>query len=112
LRAATTAQIDWDLTSWTDAGWNNSPSILSVIQEIVNRGGWAANNYIGLIIKDDGSVSGRSVWGSDYSGGASLAAKLHVEYTTTGRNRVIISSALPMPRSLGTTAAGPGGWFQ
>jgi hypothetical protein len=82
LRAATTAQIDWDLTSWTDAGWNNSTSILSVIQEIVNRSGWAANNYIGLIIKDDGSVSGRSVWGSDYSGGASFAAKLYINYTT------------------------------
>lgn len=82
-RTPTTAKVDWDLSSvsWTEGTFYDSPSIVSVVQEIVSRGSWASDNYIGLIVKDDGTGSGNAHWGSDYSGNSAWGAKLHVEYT-------------------------------
>lgn len=56
----TTAGIDWDFnTTWVAGTRYSSPDVSSVVQEIVNRAGWAASNQIDVLIDwDSGSPSG------------------------------------------------------
>lgn len=52
-RTRTTAQIDWDdIPSWTLGTLYQSPDIKTIIQEIVNLGGWTSGNPI-VIFWDD-----------------------------------------------------------
>ena len=49
----TTARVDWDnIPAWTADIDYNSPSIVSVIQEIVNRAGWSSGNAIVIFWED------------------------------------------------------------
>ncbi|MBA7491643.1 hypothetical protein ES702_02191 [subsurface metagenome] len=54
-RVKTTAKVDWDdvWTHFTDS-WESSPDISAVIQEIINRPGWASGNTLGLFWEYDG----------------------------------------------------------
>lgn len=55
-RARTTAKVDWDISSvWAVGSIQTSPDISTVIQEIVNRSGWVANNSMVIVWSDDGS---------------------------------------------------------
>ena len=53
-RTLTTASASWVPTSWITNSNYNSPSIVSVIQEIVNQGTWASGNAIAIIITGTG----------------------------------------------------------
>ena len=78
-RPHTNASVNWsNLPAWTSVGASvQSPDIAPVVQEIVNRNGWAPGNSLVLFV--DGS--GRRVAVS-YEGSASAAPLLHIEYTT------------------------------
>lgn len=54
-RTPTTAYSAWTIPAWTIDTWYNSPSIVSALQEIVNRGSWASDNAMAFMIMDDGS---------------------------------------------------------
>ncbi len=76
----TTTQVNWDDATWTVSGWNNSPDISSVIQEIVDLG---AVTNLGIFFDDHDnlSTSGNYVYAANaYEAGASTAPKLHIEY--------------------------------
>ncbi len=84
-RTLTTAGVDWDGDPGAD-GWYNSPSLVSVMQELINAYG-LSNQAIQVMHKDDGSTpSGGNyrrsrTWDfSDHTYGA----KLHIEYTAGG----------------------------
>jgi hypothetical protein len=85
-RARTTASVDWDnIPAWTNGVDYNSPGIKTIIQEIVNRSGWASGNAL-VIFWDD--FDDRSTHANDacrlakcYAQGAATAPKLHIEYT-------------------------------
>ncbi len=47
-RAVTTASASWAPTSWTTGTDYNSPSLVGVIQEIVNQGTWASGNALAV----------------------------------------------------------------
>jgi hypothetical protein len=82
-KALTTAYVDWDsVGSWTAGTWYDTPDIKTVIQEIVNRAGWASGNDILILHKDDGSTNGAVRTANPYEDGASFAPKLVIEYTT------------------------------
>ena len=52
-RSRTTASIDWDaISAWTPDTWYESPELLSVVQEIVDLGGWATGQPL-VIFWDD-----------------------------------------------------------
>jgi hypothetical protein len=55
-RPTTTAQVQWSVPNWITAGERGSdqttPSIASIIQEIVNQDGWAGGAIV-LIFRDD-----------------------------------------------------------
>ena len=65
----------------TSAGTRYDFDVTSVLQEIVNRAGWASGNAVTVLWLDNGSTNGISRRWNDYSGGAANAAKLDIDYT-------------------------------
>jgi hypothetical protein len=80
-RARTSAGVSWTIPGWSDATWYDSPSITSVVQEIVNRAGWASGNAMAFFVDDDGSSDSALRKARSWDGAAAYAAKLHIEYT-------------------------------
>ena len=77
-RSRTTAYTAW-LADGIGAGWITGPDITAVIQEIVNRGGWASGNSLVLILKPYNAATKEFRWRS-YDSADGAAAKLHVKY--------------------------------
>ncbi|HEX6813106.1 MAG TPA: hypothetical protein VF384_15900 [Planctomycetota bacterium] len=80
-RPRTTATVAWTPASWTvanEAGPNQrTPNLASVVQEVVNRPGWASGNAMVFVV----TGTGRRI-ASAFDRGASFAARLLVEYQT------------------------------
>ena len=49
FRPRTTNFVEWS-EDWLDPDYNPSPDIKDVIQEIISRPGWVANNYLTLLL--------------------------------------------------------------
>lgn len=80
-RTKTTAAVNWTALA-QGTGFVTSPDIKDVIQEVVDRGGWASGNALTILGDDPQSTyAGASV---DYSGTAASAAKLDVVHTAGG----------------------------
>jgi hypothetical protein len=83
-RARTTASAGWSPVAWTtvnEVGSNEqTPNLAAIIQEIVNRPGWAGGNSLVIIITGTGHRTARS-----YDGEAAGAPLLHMEYSTTSQ---------------------------
>jgi parallel beta helix pectate lyase-like protein/K319-like protein len=79
-RPRTTAQAIWSPPAWAagEAGGNQrTPDLSAVIQEVVNRPGWASGNALVLVINGTGH---RTAWSFD--GLAAGAPLLHIETGT------------------------------
>ena len=98
----TVANVTWDnLPAWTAGNHYVSPNISSVVQEIVNRAGWASGNSIAVFWDDhegrstmptgDSQYYQRSAY--SYDGSAANAPILHVEYTSASAPTVTTQSA-------------------
>lgn len=102
-RSRTAAAVDWDNPgTWTNSGFNDSPSIVSVIQELADSYDPSA---IQILHEDDGSATGsnnRLVY-SSYDAGSTLAPKLHIEYTAAGGGGTF-EDALTLARTAAQTA--------
>ena len=79
-RARTTAQIDWDPTSGAAASLISTPDIKTIIQEIVDRAGWASDNSLALAIDDDGSVTSEYIRCEDFGSDPSEANHLWIRW--------------------------------
>ena len=79
-RPRTTAAVPWSPPPWTvigEAGANQrTPNLAGVIQEIVNRPGWASGNAVAVIITGTGRRTAEA-----FESGAAIAPELHIEYT-------------------------------
>ena len=86
----TSASVSWTIPSMSSGTYYDSSDITTVIQEIVNRPSWAANNDINIILHNS-STGGNwyARWWS-HNKGAAHASKLVVEYSTSS------PSAVPM----------------
>ncbi|MFC1775846.1 PKD domain-containing protein [Pseudomonadota bacterium] len=74
-RATTSEVVAWNnIQAWTKLHYYNSPSLTGIVQELVDRPGWVANNSMVYVIAGTGTRTADS-----YEGG--YAPKLHVEYT-------------------------------
>lgn len=86
-RTKTTATITANLGDWGNWGVGNwvTIDITSVIQEIVNRAGWSANNALAIVIENTGvdnfNYAAMRAW--DYEGNAH-GAKLDIVYSDAG----------------------------
>ncbi|MBA7678007.1 hypothetical protein ES703_86274 [subsurface metagenome] len=81
----TVASVNWDyIQPWVDGVEYTSPDISAIIQEIINRPGWASGNSLAIYWDDHANRStaalmrDRSAYSRDAS--ALLAPKLHIEY--------------------------------
>jgi len=79
----TTAVVTWDFTK-DRSGTVVTTSIVSIIQEIIDRGGWASGNAIQVHVDDDGSATDRYQEVAAVEHPSAAAAILHIEYTEAG----------------------------
>ncbi|MCA9240270.1 MAG: LamG domain-containing protein [Planctomycetales bacterium] len=80
-RPTTSAAAPWTLPNTTAGATLQSPDLTSVIQELVDRPGYAAGNNLALVVTPGTSSTYRLVW--QYDGQPTSVARLHVTYTTT-----------------------------
>ncbi|NJK93844.1 MAG: T9SS type A sorting domain-containing protein [Bacteroidales bacterium] len=80
-RATGSASVNWSPGSWTDGVAYTSPDLKSIIQQIVDRGGWTQNSFIVLTIGAS-TTSKRTARTFDYNGNNSQSPSLSVTYTT------------------------------
>ena len=78
-RPTTSAAVAWKPSAWATGTNYDTPDITSVVQEVVNRSGWAANQSMAFIITGSGSRSANS-----YDGSTSTAPLLHIEWRLGG----------------------------
>ncbi|NMM47567.1 CBM96 family carbohydrate-binding protein [Marinigracilibium pacificum] len=89
-RTTTSASVSWNnVPAWNSAGQagtnQRTPDISSIIQEIVNRGGWISGNNMVLMV--DGTSGKRSA--KTYDGDPSKAPKLVYTYTSSAGARAL-----------------------
>ena len=93
-RSRTTASVQWNSTNlgaangslweWgaTIAGAGNGADLSSIVQEIVDQGGWASNNALVMIYEQHTADSARDLQVQNYETDTTWAAKLHIEYSS------------------------------
>ena len=82
-RTTTSASVTWNPPAWTsgDAGSaQKSPSLNSIIQEVVNRSGWAGDGLTIIITANTGSSSNHRT--------AEVDPVLHIEYSANAEDVV------------------------
>lgn len=84
-RARTTAKTTWTATG-VGAGFVASPSIVTVIQEIVDRAGWASGNDIAIILDGLAAAAFQFV---TFDSAAGNAAKLDIDYTAPAAGSIL-----------------------
>ncbi len=75
-RTSTTASVTWSPSAWTagdETGDQKTPSLNSIIQELVNRAGWAGSNLVIMISANSGSNTDHRTATND--------PVLHIEYS-------------------------------
>lgn len=80
-RTLTTESVRWTSLS-AGTGFQTSPSVIDVIQEVIDRGGWSSGNALSIIGNDPQTVS--AARSHDYSDVSSRAAKLDIDFTAGG----------------------------
>jgi PKD repeat protein len=79
-RPTTLASVGWNIPVWDTINQKHpSPDLSTMVQEVVDRTGWRANNSLAFIITGNGTRTAES-----YDGEPAAAPLLHVEYTTGG----------------------------
>ena len=78
-RPKTTALVTWDnVPAWDKYNEkHHTPNLASIVQEIVDRDGWASGNSLVFLITGSGTRTAES-----YDGESKAAPLLHVEYAT------------------------------
>ncbi|UCC98404.1 MAG: discoidin domain-containing protein [Phycisphaerales bacterium] len=82
-RPTTAAQVQWTVPNWTTVGDQGpdqtTPSIVSIIQEIINQDGWAGGGAIVLMFRDNPANPSLGVRCAE-AGPGDDAALLHISY--------------------------------
>ena len=106
-RPATSASASWSPTAWNSVGESSSaqrtPSLASIVQEIVNRGGWQPNNSMAFVITGSGKRAAAA-----YERLPSQAPLLHIEYDTSAPTPTNTPVA-PTPTPTNTPVSPPQG---
>ena len=112
-RPRTAASASWTPPTWTVVGeasaGQRTPELSALLQEIVNRPGWASGNALALIVTGSGHRTARA-----FEGSAAGAALLHVEFST-GTPLAPVNTAPPTIAGIAeagrTLNATPGTWY-
>ncbi|KKL52345.1 hypothetical protein LCGC14_2286400, partial [marine sediment metagenome] len=92
-RVVTAASVTWKATG-IGTGFIDSPEIKTVIQEIVDRGGWASGNDM-CIVTLPLATAAKAFKTTSYDGDTALASKLHVEFTAAGGETRSLAGSQP-----------------
>ncbi len=103
-RSVTTAQVQWAQAIST--GWRNSPSIVSIIQELVNNNDYSGGAAIQMFHKVNGASTNGCWYYNSQEGSAANAPKLHIEYTTGAPIPDTTPPALSNGQPTGTLTSG------
>jgi hypothetical protein len=120
-RPTTSSAVIWDVTEQWDLTDNHAgqesqyafttPQLASVLQEIVNQGGWASGNSLSIIIKDNGSATHRRViaWERADSDAKLFPARLIIAYEggTTAPTATPTPTNTPTPTPTSTPTLVP-----
>jgi len=105
--AQTTALVDRTYTSggdWLDESWLTLDDATAIIQEIVDRAGWASGNALGVVLKENGGSTGARWQFQDYGRNTTQAAKITIVYTTGGTSIGVPTTNLSLTTSTPTVA--------
>jgi hypothetical protein len=91
--SASTAWSEWDI----GVSWNNTPSLVDEVQEVVNRGGWSSGNAMGFLLIGSTSVGG--LIQDAYDGDTGDCCKLHIEYTSSA-DTISVSDGITLGESV------------
>jgi hypothetical protein len=96
-RTLTTASVAWNnIPAWNTVGQSGvnqrTPDLTSIVQEIVNRGGWASGNSMAFIINGSGERTAES-----YNGSSAQAPVLTIVANFTPPPATILPSIVPNP---------------
>jgi len=80
-RTLTTASVDWTALNQGNTTWATSPTITTIVQEIVDRASWSSGNDLTILAfgKSD-QVYNFAAYA--YDGNPTYAGKLHIEYSS------------------------------
>jgi hypothetical protein len=82
-KALTAAGVAWAPGTWTPATWYDSPEIKTVVQEVIDRVGWASGSAFMILHLNNGGTWAEIKWYA-WDSAAGDAPKLHIEYTVGG----------------------------
>ncbi len=100
-RAVTNAVANWRVPPWNNNSIYETPDLTSLVQEIINRGGWVSGNDMVFVITGSGR---RRV--DSYEGSNENAPLLHIEYTQTAMPYIQVNQPFLAPSCLvGNTPA-------
>jgi hypothetical protein len=92
-RSRTTASVTWSISgTWTNNTTYSAPDLSTVVQEIINRSGWASGNALLLILDPSSGTDYRGFYSVD--GSASKGATLTVGYTISDGANIPASGIL------------------
>jgi hypothetical protein len=103
-RSRTAASVSWTPPAWPTvavAGLDQrTPSLVALVQAVIDRPGWSSGNAMAFIITGSGTR-----WAGAFDGGAADAPRLHLAYTTTAADPPTISAVAPTSGPVGTVVA-------
>lgn len=82
-RTRTTATVVYPVSASNQNTIYSTPDLKTILQEIIDRGGWASGNDVALVFIAPNDTTKKSVFHS-YNGQPYSSAMLHVEYTVGG----------------------------
>lgn len=80
MAAKTTANVAWEPGAWTEDVFEASGDISAVLQEIVERAGWATGQDICILVAENGSTQWDMKEVYTFDNGAANAPKLDFDY--------------------------------
>lgn len=105
--AKTTANVVWTPGNWTAGSWYESPDIKTIIQELVDRAGWASGADMAFVLyaSSNAETAYRRFRTYDYTGNAS-GAKLDITYTAASSDiNVTATTASAAAAGVGASVA-------
>ena len=75
-RPTTSASVPWAVSAWDTAGQTHqSPSLVPIVQELIDRPGWTSGNALVVLVSGTGRRTARS-----YDANPAEAPLLHIDY--------------------------------
>lgn len=105
-RVLTTATVQWSPSAWVAQTEYNTSSINTIIQEIVDRGGWSSGNAMNIKTVDT-QTAACSAHSKDSNTGGAEAPALHIEYTAAAGVNITVPVGSLTLAGLAPTVATP-----